>query len=111
MYVPDVRGRIEEGAQKHEYRLEDLERAEEKARHVRAVGGRSRRWLWELLGVCCGRGSVVRDLSDRSSLRINLAAAVGRWGRSTDRGNSAYRFGGWKHSSLPTMTHRSNPTQ
>ena len=49
MYVPDVRGRIEEGAQKHEYRLEDLERAEEKARHVRAVGGTSRRWLWELL--------------------------------------------------------------
>ena len=49
MYVPDVRGRIEEGSQKHEYRLEDLERAEEKARHVRAVGGRSRRWLLALI--------------------------------------------------------------
>ena len=37
MYVPDVRGRVEEGAQKHGFRLEDLERAEEKARHVRAA--------------------------------------------------------------------------
>ena len=49
MYVPDVRGRVEEGAQKHGFRLEDLERAEEKARHVRALGGRSRRWLWTIL--------------------------------------------------------------
>ena len=48
-YIPDVRGRSEEGAQKHEYRLEDLERAEQKARHVRAVGSRSRRWMWALL--------------------------------------------------------------
>ena len=48
-YVPDVRGRAEEGAEKHGYRLEDLERAEEKARHVRAVGGKSRRWLWTIL--------------------------------------------------------------
>lgn len=51
MYVPDVRGRIEEGARKHEYRLEDMERAEENARHVRTLGGRSRRWLWTLLAV------------------------------------------------------------
>ena len=49
MYVPEVRGRVEEGARKYEYRLEDLERAEEKARHVRAVGGGSRRWMWALL--------------------------------------------------------------
>ena len=48
-YIPDVRGRSEEYAQKHKYRLEDMERAEENARHVRAVGGRSRRWLWTLL--------------------------------------------------------------
>ncbi len=44
--VPDARQRTEEGAQKYSYRLEDLERAEEAARHARAVGGRSRRWLW-----------------------------------------------------------------
>ena len=50
-YVPDGRQRAEEGAQKYEYRLEDLERAEEKARHVRAVGGRSKRWLWALVAV------------------------------------------------------------
>ncbi len=50
-YVPDGRQRAEEGAQKYEYRLEDLERAEEKARHVRAVGGRSKRWLWTVLAV------------------------------------------------------------
>ena len=49
MYVPDVRGRVEEGAEKYGYRMEDLERAEEKARHVRAVGGRSRPWLWTIL--------------------------------------------------------------
>ena len=49
MYVPDVRGRAEEGAEKYGYRLEDLERAEEKARHVRAVGGKSRRWLRTIL--------------------------------------------------------------
>ena len=51
MYVPEVRGRVEEGARKYEYRLEDLERAEEKAKHVRAVGGRSRRWLWTLVAL------------------------------------------------------------
>lgn len=52
MYVPEVRGRVEEGARKYEYRLEELERTEEKAKHVRAVGGsRSRRWLWTLLAV------------------------------------------------------------
>ncbi|MDE2716120.1 MAG: hypothetical protein OXI33_03760 [Chloroflexota bacterium] len=51
MYVPEVRGRVEEGARKYEYRLEELERAEENATHVRAVGGRSRRWLWSLLAV------------------------------------------------------------
>ena len=50
-YVPDVRGRGEEGAKKHEYRLEDLERAEENAMHVRAVGGRSRRWMWAILAI------------------------------------------------------------
>ena len=50
-YVPDGRQRAEEGAQKYEYRLEDLERAEEKAKHVRAVGGRSRRWLWTLVAL------------------------------------------------------------
>ena len=50
-YVPDGRQRAEEGAQKYEYRLEDLERAEEKARHVRAVGGRSKRWVWTLVAL------------------------------------------------------------
>lgn len=50
-YVPDGRQRAEEGAQKYEYRLEDLERAEERAKHVRAVGGRSRRWLWVLVAL------------------------------------------------------------
>ena len=49
-FVPDAKQRTEEGAQKHGHRLEDLERAEEKARHVRAAGfGRSRRWLWAIL--------------------------------------------------------------
>ncbi len=48
-YVPDAKLRTEEGAQKYGYRLEDLERAEENARHIRAVGGRSRRWLWVIL--------------------------------------------------------------
>ncbi len=51
MYVPEVRGRVEEGARKYEYRLEELERAEENAKHVRAVGGRSRRWLWTLVAL------------------------------------------------------------
>lgn len=50
-FVPDAKQRTEEGAQKYGYRLEDLERAEEKARHVRAVGGRSRRWLWLLVAL------------------------------------------------------------
>ena len=50
-YVPDGRQRSEEGARKYEYRLEELERAEEKAKHVRTLGGRSRRWLWTLLAV------------------------------------------------------------
>ena len=49
MYVPEVRGRVEEGARKYEYRLEELERAEENARHLRTVGIKSRPWLWTLL--------------------------------------------------------------
>ena len=49
MYVPDVRWRSEEGAQKHKYRLEDMERAGENARHLRAVGIKSRPWLWTIL--------------------------------------------------------------
>ena len=51
-FVPDAKQRTEEGAQKHGHRLEDLERAEKNARHVRAAGfGRSRRWLWATLAV------------------------------------------------------------
>ena len=50
-YVPDAKLRTEEGAQKHGYRLEDLERAEENARHIRAVGGKSRRWMWALVAL------------------------------------------------------------
>ena len=46
MYIPDIRGRAEEGAEQHGRRLDDLERAEENARHRRAIGFRSRRWLW-----------------------------------------------------------------
>ena len=46
VYIPDIRGRVEEGAKQHGRRLEDLERAEENARHRRAIGFRSRRWLW-----------------------------------------------------------------
>lgn len=45
-YIPDIRGRVEEGAKQHGRRLEALERAEENARHRRAIGFRSRRWLW-----------------------------------------------------------------
>lgn len=45
MYIPDIRGRVEEGAEQHGRRLDDLERAEENARHRRAIGFRSRPWL------------------------------------------------------------------
>lgn len=49
-YVPDAKQSIEEGAEKYGHRLDDLERAGERARHARAVGGgRSRRWLWMAL--------------------------------------------------------------
>ena len=40
---------ILEGSQKHGHRLDDLERAEESAQHARAVGWKSRRWLWMTL--------------------------------------------------------------
>ena len=50
-FVPDARQSTEQGSQKYGYRLEDLERAEEAARHARAVGGRSRRWLWTLVAL------------------------------------------------------------
>ena len=50
-FVPDAKQRTEEGAQKHGYRLEDLERAEEKAKHARAMGWRSRRWLWAIIAL------------------------------------------------------------
>ena len=40
---------ILEGSQKHGHRLDDLERAEENAQHGRAVGWKSRRWLWMTL--------------------------------------------------------------
>ena len=49
VYIPEVRWRSEEYAQKHKYRLEDMERAEENARHLRAVGIKSRPWLGTLL--------------------------------------------------------------
>lgn len=42
VYIPEVRWRSEEYAQKHKYRLEDMERAEENARHLRALGRTSR---------------------------------------------------------------------
>lgn len=51
MYIPDIRGRVEEGAEQHGRRLDDLERAEESARHRRAIGFRSRRWLWLVAAV------------------------------------------------------------
>ena len=51
MYIPDIRGRVEEGAEQHGRRLDDLERAEENARHRRAIGFRSRRWLWLVAAV------------------------------------------------------------
>ena len=51
MYIPDIRGRAEEGAEQHGRRLDDLERAEENARHRRAIGFRSRRWLWLVAAV------------------------------------------------------------
>ena len=47
--TPEAQRRIEEGAQQHGHRLEELERNEENARHVRELGGRSRRWLWMTL--------------------------------------------------------------
>ena len=40
---------ILEGSQKHGHRLDDLERAEENARHAHMVRGKSRRWLWMAL--------------------------------------------------------------
>ena len=36
-----VHERLAEGVLKHKFRLEELERGEEEAKHVRAVGGRS----------------------------------------------------------------------
>lgn len=53
MYIPDIRGRVEEGAEQHGRRLDDLERAEENARHRRAISFRSRprRWLWLVAAV------------------------------------------------------------
>lgn len=51
MYIPDIRGRVEEGAEQHGRRLDDLERAEENARHRRSIGFRSRRWLWLVAAV------------------------------------------------------------
>ena len=57
--VPDARQRTEEGAQKYGYRLEDLERAEEAARHARAVGGRSWRWMWALVALIVVVAAVV----------------------------------------------------
>jgi len=51
MYIPDIRGRVEEGTEQHGRRLDDLERAEENARHRRAIGFRSRRWLWLVAAV------------------------------------------------------------
>lgn len=51
MYIPDIRGRVEEGAEQHGRRLDDLERAEENAMHRRAIGFRSRRWLWLVAAV------------------------------------------------------------
>ena len=40
---------ILKGAEKHKLNLEELERAEGSAQHVRALGGTSRRWLWMTL--------------------------------------------------------------
>ncbi|MYB48250.1 MAG: hypothetical protein F4X72_03095 [Dehalococcoidia bacterium] len=41
---------ILKGAEKHKLNLEDLERAEGSAQHVRSAGfGRSNRWLWMTL--------------------------------------------------------------
>ena len=41
---------ILKGAEKHKLNLEDLERAEGSAQHVRSAGfGRSSRWLWMML--------------------------------------------------------------
>ena len=57
--VPDARQRIEEGAQKYGYRLEDLERAEEAARHARSMGGESRRWLWVIAAFVIVAAAVV----------------------------------------------------
>ena len=45
------RGGSEQGARKHEYDVEELERAEQNARHARSLGSRSWRWLWTLIGV------------------------------------------------------------
>ena len=58
-YVPDAKLRTEEGAQKYGYRLEDLERAEQEARHARAVGRRSRRWMWAILAFVIVAAAVV----------------------------------------------------
>ena len=40
---------ILEGSQKHGHRLDDLEREKENAQYARAVGWKSRRWLWMTL--------------------------------------------------------------
>ncbi len=48
---PEAQRRIEEGAQQHGHRLEELERNEDNARHVRELGGRDRRWMWMVLAL------------------------------------------------------------
>ena len=60
MFVHD---RLAEGVLKHKFRLEELERAEEKAKHVRAVRGR----FVGVRGVRRGYGSSVRHFPDRGA--------------------------------------------
>ena len=43
----DPHKRVLEGSQKYGHKLDDLQRAQENARHAQSFGaGRSRRWLW-----------------------------------------------------------------
>lgn len=48
-FQPDANQRLQEGVQRYESQMEDLERAAQHGQHAGA--GRSRRWLWVALVV------------------------------------------------------------
>ena len=76
MYVPEVRGRVEEGARKYEYRLEELERAQENATHVPSRWRQIPTVVVDTARGCRADGSAVRDFPGRSAFRPGDRSAV-----------------------------------